>query len=140
MSSCSLCGIAHRSLWPDLAKFRHFGKIVILYILLDKFFNLLWHNFYAFGWILWPNILNSYLAIWSLCHRYFNFTLRYPIFSQFWPCPASVLLFNQNNDFGRYRTWIVRVKWPDLANFLEFIQYLEKLWKYICNFFAIGQF
>ena len=45
-------------MWPDLAKFRHFGKIFEVlgnfsgvYLLFGKIFSLLWHNLYTFGQI-----------------------------------------------------------------------------------------
>ena len=44
--------------WPDLAKFLHFGKwlnifgnIFNVYLVLGKIFNSLWHNLYAIGHI-----------------------------------------------------------------------------------------
>ena len=47
------------SVWPDLAKFHHFGKylkifgnIFKVYLVLGKVFNSLWHNLYAVGQIL----------------------------------------------------------------------------------------
>ena len=48
-----------KSVWPDLAKFHHFGKylkifgnIFKVYLVLGKVFNSLCHNLYAFGQIL----------------------------------------------------------------------------------------
>ena len=62
-------------LWPDLAKFRHFGNILKVlgdymkvYLVLSKNLNLLWATFYAIGQIsVVANglILTKNLAIWS---------------------------------------------------------------------------
>ena len=63
-----------RHMWPDLAKFRHFGKILSLwaifwmsYLVFGILLYYLWH-FYATGQIFVvvnDQILNSYKAIWS---------------------------------------------------------------------------
>ena len=63
--------------WPDLAKFRHFGnnlavfgKFWVVYFLFGKMLNLLWRIFYIFGLIFIVEngqILKNYLTIWSHC-------------------------------------------------------------------------
>ena len=37
--------------WPDLAKFHHFGKILTAYLLVGKMLSLLWQICYIFGLI-----------------------------------------------------------------------------------------
>ena len=64
------------TLWPDLAKFRHFGKtysdfgkILMVYLVFGKILTLLCQEFYVIGRIFIAvngQILNSYQAIWSL--------------------------------------------------------------------------
>ena len=61
--------------WPDLAKFRHFGNIlkvlgnyVRAYLVLGKNLNLRWSTFYAIGQVFIAAndlILTNNLAIWS---------------------------------------------------------------------------
>ena len=55
----SHCEKQFQSMWPDLAKFRHFGNIlkvfgdyVRAFLVLGKNLNLLWSTFYAIGQIL----------------------------------------------------------------------------------------
>ena len=65
------------TVWPNWAKFRHFGNIlkvlddyVKAYLVLDKIMNLLWCTFYAIRQIfIVANcpILTNNLAIWSHC-------------------------------------------------------------------------
>ena len=63
------------AVWPDLAKFRHFGKTYsgfrkILMVYLAKFWTYFGKNFYVTGRIFIVvngQILNSYQDIWSLC-------------------------------------------------------------------------
>ena len=54
-------------MWPDLAKFRHFGNILkalikfaIVYLVFGQILNLHWQLFYAIGsifeWNKWPSI------------------------------------------------------------------------------------
>ena len=64
------------AVWPDLAKFRHFGKtysdfgkILMVYLVFGKILTLLCQEFYVIGRIFIAvngQILNSYQAIWSL--------------------------------------------------------------------------
>ena len=56
------------SVWPDLAKFRHFGKLLTAYFLFGKKLNLLWQIYYITGqFIIAANgqILKHNLIIWS---------------------------------------------------------------------------
>ena len=75
------------SVWPDLAKFYHFGNnfkvfgnYKKLYLVFDKLLNLLWQIFYA----IWPNLIvenchkmKHFLAIWSPWHRRCGCVRRY---------------------------------------------------------------
>ena len=68
---------AWSAVWPDLVKFRHFGKILLvfgnflkIYLIFEKIVNLVWQLFYA----IWQKVIvekaefwNNYLAIWSHC-------------------------------------------------------------------------
>ena len=64
-------------MWPDLAKFCHFGSIIKFwgdyvraYLVLGKILNLLWSTFYAIEQIFTVAnglILTNNLAIWSHC-------------------------------------------------------------------------
>ena len=56
------------SVWPDLAKFRHFGKLLTAYFLFGKKLNLLWQIYYITGQIFVAAnglILKHNLIIWS---------------------------------------------------------------------------
>ena len=58
------------SVWPDLAKFRHFCKIlnVLVYLLFGKILDLLWETLYPIGQIFVDvngQMLKNNLVIWS---------------------------------------------------------------------------
>ena len=58
------------SVWPDLAKFHHFGNRLKVYLVLGKVFSSLWHNLYAIGQIFIAEngqILKTQFVIWSHC-------------------------------------------------------------------------
>ena len=65
------------AVWPDLAKFRHLGKLYQILgkllrvcLVLGKFLNLLWQYFYEFGQfsiVVSSQIMKNILAIWSHC-------------------------------------------------------------------------
>ena len=67
-----------RTVWPDLANFRHFGNILSIlgnvlkvYFVFGKPLNLLWQILNAIGLIFIDvngQMLKYYLAIWSHCH------------------------------------------------------------------------
>ena len=65
--------MALAALWPDLAKFRHFGKILDIFgdfWGFGKKFNLLWHILNAIGQIfivVQGQISKIHTAIWSHC-------------------------------------------------------------------------
>ena len=55
---CTHKACSSQPVWPDLAKFHHFGQylkifgsIFKVYFILGKVFSSLWYNFYAFGQI-----------------------------------------------------------------------------------------
>ena len=55
-------------MWPDFAKFHHFGNIFKVYLVLGKVFNSLWHNLYAIGHIFLLKMAKYWkhnLVIWS---------------------------------------------------------------------------
>ena len=55
-----------RPVWPDLAKFHHFGNSLRVYFVLGKILNLIWQNFMIldnFYCCKWPKII--YSIIWS---------------------------------------------------------------------------
>ena len=66
-----------KAVWPDLAKFHHFGKylkifgnIFKVYLVLGKVFNSLWHNLYAIGHIFIAKMAYYWkhnFVIWSHC-------------------------------------------------------------------------
>ena len=84
------------SVWPDLAKFHCFGKylkifgnISKVYLVLDKVFNSLWHNLYAFEQISLLKMAKYWkhnLVIWS------HWSCRQPSFMTIFP--FCVLLKN----------------------------------------------
>ena len=66
-----------KAVWPDLAKFRHFGKnlqvfgkFLTAYLLFGNMLSLLWQIWYIIGQIIFVannQILNNNLTIWSHC-------------------------------------------------------------------------
>ena len=62
-------------MWPDLAKFRHFGKFLTVYFLFGKMLSLLWQICDIIGLIFGVangQILKNFLTIWShLSHQRF---------------------------------------------------------------------
>ena len=79
--------IGQGAVWPDLAKFRHLGKILtvfgnflIAYLVFRKLFNLLWYIFCYWAILhccTWPKYWTNNLAIWSHCHGGSTYTSWY---------------------------------------------------------------
>ena len=73
-------GCRINAVWPDLAKFCHYGNILLVNLVFDKILNLLWQNFESILAKFWHKFkaiglnflvvngqtLKIYLAIWSL--------------------------------------------------------------------------
>ena len=56
--------------WPDLAKFRHFGKMFTVYFLFGKILSQLWQFFYSL-FLIWQNVeptLPNLLHYWANFH------------------------------------------------------------------------
>ena len=56
--------------WPDFAKFLHFGKLLMVYFLFGKMLSLLWQIFDIIGIIFTVangQILKNTITIWSHC-------------------------------------------------------------------------
>ena len=69
-TQCNNTFFASSALWPDLAKFRHFGKFLTDYFLLCKMLNLLWQIYEIVGLIFIVangQMLKYNLTLWSHC-------------------------------------------------------------------------
>ena len=67
-----------RTVWPDLAEFRHLGKILLVfgnlltvYEVFDKILTILWQTIYVFGQTIIVKNWTKNLAIWSHWLRIF---------------------------------------------------------------------
>ena len=89
--NCVFACPCYLPVWPDLAKFHHFGqylkifgKIFKVYLVLGKGFCSLWYNLYAFGQIFSAEIgqyLKHNLVVWSHCYlpTFLQQTCRYKL-------------------------------------------------------------
>ena len=86
------CGAGEQSVRPDLAIYRHFGKILKalgnfdpVYLVFGNTLNLLWQLNYAIGQIsivVNGRILNKYLAIWSHWCWWCRFVNDFPLVTE----------------------------------------------------------
>ena len=86
------------SVWPDLAKFRHFGKFLTVYFLLGKLLSPLWLIYDILGQIFFAangQILKNYLTVWSHCSLLSQpQSISLSLTRLFQKCPLGTILQN----------------------------------------------
>ena len=109
------------AVWPDLAKFHHFGKIFKVlgnfsraYLLFGKILNLLWQILYTFGQIfidIHGQMLKNILAICSHCRNvpFYFFRLWLNMRREFWQSVNGVTSWS-----GLGRTWKYQINFKHL--------------------------
>ena len=122
-------------MWPNLAKFRHFGKILKVYSLFGKIFNLLWQICYTTRVIFivtHGQILKHILTIWT--HWKLSMVLQY------WPTGSSSCIWSRRRRRKIFKIiFYFQAVWPDLAKFHHFGKYLKIFGNIFKVYLVLGQ-